>query len=252
MELIPIRLSVTTCYLIKTGDSYVLVDTGYAEDWELFVKKLGAHGVKLSQLSHIILTHHHDDHCGLLHDILGQNPSVRVIMSEPCVRLIAVGENDRTYGGGLLNRRVAFLLHRKQVYLSFVLGKEIDRKNNLRFRPYTLRQNDIVVRDGTSLREIGIPLDGKFLATPGHTADSISLLFPDGDCLVGDAAADMLRFAGTKHCVVFVGNLDEYYKSWRKLLAAGAKRILPAHGKPFPSSELARDMGKNHARSIVR
>ncbi|MGD0172159.1 MAG: MBL fold metallo-hydrolase [Halobacteriota archaeon] len=40
--------------------------------------------VELFQLSHVILTHHHDDHCGLLHNILRENDSIRVVMSHLC------------------------------------------------------------------------------------------------------------------------------------------------------------------------
>jgi hydroxyacylglutathione hydrolase len=61
----------------------------------------------------------------------------------------------------------------------------------------------------------------------------------------------MLRFAGTRHCVIFVTDLDEYYASWEKLLAADAKRIFPAHGKPFPAEKLRADMGRNKAENII-
>jgi glyoxylase-like metal-dependent hydrolase (beta-lactamase superfamily II) len=70
------------------------------------------------------------------------------------------------------------------------------------FPPYRLRNCDILVTGHTGLREIGIPLDGKIIETPGHTVDSVSILFDDGDCLIGDAAANFLWFAGTKYCVV--------------------------------------------------
>lgn len=36
MNLIPLKLSVTTCYLVKTDEKFLLIDTGYEEDWELF------------------------------------------------------------------------------------------------------------------------------------------------------------------------------------------------------------------------
>lgn len=251
MELIPIKLSVTTCYLVKTDKKYVLIDTGYEEDWDLFRKKLKDVNVEFTQISHIILTHHHDDHCGLLHNILQENNSIRVVMSNLCKDLIKKGENDHTHGGGLLNRRVAFLIRRKQFYVSMVLHKKVDKAKNLKFRPYIFRNCDILVSNGTRLSDIGIALDGKIIETPGHTVDSISILFDDGDCLVGDAAAAMLKFAGTKNCVIFICNLDEYYKSWMKIISEGARRIFPAHGKPFFSNKLNENMWKNKAKNIV-
>jgi len=251
MDFIAIKLSVTTCYLVRNGVQYLLVDTGYVADWDLFCAGLKKAGVKLSQISHLLLTHHHDDHCGLLPELLRENPAIRVILSRPCKELIAKGENDLTHGGGLLNKRVAFLIKHKQTYVSLVLGKKIDKESNLKFPPYFVRACDILVDDNTALRDIGLAIDGTILTTPGHTVDAISLLFPDGDCLVGDAAASMLAFAGTKNCVIFICDMAEYYRSWQKLLDAGAKRLYPAHGKPFSAQKLRANMGKNKAENLV-
>lgn len=217
----------------------------------MFLKVLRNAGVEISQISHIILTHHHDDHCGLLHDLLQRNSSIRVVMSRLCKDLISKGQNDLTHGGGLLNRRVACLIRRKQLYVSMVLKKKVDKTNNLKFRPYQIRDCDILIDGETRLRNIGIPLDGKIIETPGHTVDSISILFDDGDCIVEDAAAHMLPFAGTKYCVIFICNLDVYYKSWQKIIAAGAHRIFPAHGKPFAIEKLKSNIGKNKATDLV-
>lgn len=251
MELIPIKLSVTNCFLIKTDGGYVLIDTGYEQDWESFKQQIHSNEIDFSQISHIVLTHHHDDHCALLHNILHENSAIKVVMSRDCGKLLLKGENDRTHGGGCINRRVAFLLRYKQLYLSLKTGKKMEKKNNLKFSPYQTRDCDILVEGTTTLRAIGISLDGKILETPGHTVDSLSVLFDDGTCLAGDAAADMLKFAGTKNCVIFINDLNEYYKSWEKLIAAGAKTIYPAHGKPFPSERLKQNMRKNKSKNIV-
>lgn len=41
MEIIKLSLSVTNDYLIKVDDiNYILIDTGYIEDWDLFCKRL--------------------------------------------------------------------------------------------------------------------------------------------------------------------------------------------------------------------
>jgi len=68
---------------------------------------------------------------------------------------------------------------------------------------------------------------------------------------VGDAAANFLQFAGTKHCIIYIEDMDAYYGSWRKLISAGATRIIPAHGKPFAVEELQRDLGKNKKSNMV-
>jgi glyoxylase-like metal-dependent hydrolase (beta-lactamase superfamily II) len=251
MEIIPIKLSVTTCYLVRANRQYVLIDTGYEEDWDLFRAQIQKANIKLSEISHIILTHHHDDHCGLLDNILQENPSIQVVMSYLCKDLISVGENDHTHGGGLLNKRVAFLVQLKQLYVSMKLRKKVDKSKNLKFKPYILRDCDILINGETELRDIGIPIDGKIFETPGHTVDSISILFHDGDCLVGDAAANMLKFADLKYCVIFICDMEEYYKSWQKIIESGAKMIFPAHGKPFAVDKLKTNIGKNKATDLI-
>lgn len=252
MEFVILRLSVTRDYLFKSGSRYVLVDTGYEEDWELFKRRLDTAGIGIHQISHLILTHHHDDHVGLVHNLVSENPSITVVMSELTQELIRAGENDQNHGGGLLNRRVAALILLKQAYVSLFVGKRVDKSKNLLFKPYETRRGDVVFAAEISLRDVGIECDGTIFPTPGHTIDSVSILFPGGDCLVGDAAANFLGFAGTKNCVVFVRDLPEYYATWKDIIARGAKRIFPAHGRPFPSERLIRNLGKNKAKRIVR
>ena len=119
------------------------------------------------------------------------------------------------------------------------------KKNNGKFPPYYVRPCDILITSTSKLRDIGIDLDGTIIHTPGHTIDSITVLFDDGDALVGDAAANMLQIAGTKYCVIAVDNLDEYYHSWEKIISHNAKYIFPAHGNPFPVGKLKKNIGKN-------
>ncbi|MCE1252431.1 MAG: MBL fold metallo-hydrolase [Anaerolineae bacterium] len=247
-----IKLSVTNCYLIKNGaDKYILIDTGYADEWELFNERLNEQGLKPADISHIILTHHHDDHCGLLNRLTALNPAMRVVMSAKARELLLLGKNDRSQGGGLINRRVSLVLNLKQFYISWVLKKKIDKKDNLTFPLYHVRPNDIVLEGETRLENIGIDLPGEIIETPGHCADSISILFDDGDCFVGDAAANFLQFTGTKYCVIFVTDLDSYYRSWQKIISKQSRLIYPAHGKVFPVGRLQENLFKNKTENMV-
>jgi len=243
MNITSLKLSATNCFVIRAAENYVLIDTGYEDDWGEFCTRLREADVELAQISHLILTHHHDDHCGLLHNILRENDSIRVVMSHRCKDLILRGENDLTHGGGYVNRWVALIV---RLYLSLIL-----RKTRHTFPPYQLRDGDFLVTGDVNLQDIGIPLNGKIIETPGHTVDSISILFADGDCLVGDAAANMLQFAGTKYCAVFITDLGAYYESWEKIISAGASRIFPAHGAPFAADKLKGNLWKNKAEDMA-
>jgi glyoxylase-like metal-dependent hydrolase (beta-lactamase superfamily II) len=251
MEIIKLKLSVTNCFLVRTNDKYILIDTGYEYDWDLFCKRLKAVDVGLSDISHIILTHHHDDHCGLLNKILKENNNIQIVMSDIAKDLLLKGENDLTHGGGYVNKRIKQLISLKRIYIEIHLKKIIDKKSSLKFPPYKVRDNDILVKEEINLEEIGINLNGKIIKTPGHTIDSISVLFDDGDCIVGDAAANMLQFAGTKYCVIFICNIDEYYKSWEKIILGNSQQIFPAHGKPFSVEKLKKYIGKNQRKNMA-
>ncbi len=94
-------------------------------------------------------------------------------------------------------------------------------------------------------------MDGKIVETPGHTVDSISVLLDDGSCFVGDAAANLPSVAGAKNCVILVEDIDEYYRTWQKLLWLGARRILPAHGEPFDAARLSQNLGKIRRGDLI-
>jgi glyoxylase-like metal-dependent hydrolase (beta-lactamase superfamily II) len=246
MEIIKLSLSVTNDYLIKTNaNNYILIDTGYVDDWNLFCKRLKELKIEIHNISHIILTHHHDDHCGLLNKIVEINNAVKIVMYSSTKDLLTKGENDRTHGGGLINKRIDFLIKFKQLYISLILRKHVDKNSNLKFPPYKARENDIIFNGEIKLSDIGINLPGKIIETPGHTVDSVSIVFENGDCFVGDAAANMLRFAGTKYCVIFIMNLKQYYESWIKIIKANAKTVYPAHGKAFKIDKLQKNIWKN-------
>lgn len=245
MRIFSIKLSVTTDYLIKTDSKqYILVDTGYESDWELFCRRLKTSGIDLMNINYLILTHHHDDHSGFLHLLLKENPRIAVIMSKECSNLISVGRNDVTHGGGYVNRRIKFLLKFKLLYVSFLLKKHVKRSTNLTFKPYKHRDCDIILQEDIRLKDLGIDIDGAIIFTPGHTIDSISVLLDNGQCLVGDAAAHMLAFAGTKNCVIFIHDLEQYYASWELIIDKGAQEILPAHGDKFPVNLLKQNIRK--------
>jgi glyoxylase-like metal-dependent hydrolase (beta-lactamase superfamily II) len=237
-----LKLSVTNCYLLKADHGYVLIDTGYDWEWDTFRKQLDRAKIDFADIEYLILTHHHDDHAGLLNQVVTKNPGIKVVMSRRAKELLAKGRNDRTNGGAYINKRVNALLTIKKMF---------DKRWTHTFPPYNTRENDIVVSGSISLQELGIGLTGKILQTLGHSADSISVVLDDGDCIAGDAAANFLQFAGTKHCIIYVEDLEQYYRSWSSILEAGAKQIYPAHGKPFSAEELNKYINRNSESDMV-
>jgi len=237
-----LKLKVTNLYLTRAGAKYLLVDTGYEYEWKVFRRKLAEAGIGLDEIGWVLLTHHHDDHSGLINNLVAEQPGVKLILSHLGREYLAVGKHFHCPGAGYVNRRISRLL---------TLKGRFDAKWTHAFPPYKVRENDLLVRGDTSFQELGIPLAGRIIETPGHSPDHLSVVFDDGDCLAGDAAANFLQWAGAKYCVISVDDLDQYYTSWHKLISSGARHIFPSHGRPFSVEALKRNLGKHKKENMV-
>lgn len=87
-----------------------------------------------------------------------------------------------------------------------------------------LHDSDQPLRDGEVIEAAGLQI--QVLATPGHTADSVSFVLDDA-VLTGDT----ILGRGTTVIDVRDGTLADYLESMDRLVAVGAgKRLLPGHG----------------------
>jgi glyoxylase-like metal-dependent hydrolase (beta-lactamase superfamily II) len=242
MEIMPIYLSMSTCYLLPCEGGFLQVDTGYARDYDLYRKRLRKMGIPIEKIRYVFLTHHHDDHAGFLNELTRDTDAI-LIAHEKAVDLLQSGANDKSQGGGYVSRRVKVLADLKM---------RLDKEWTLTFPPFKVRSTDILVTgdDDQLLRTLGIP--GTILETPGHCVDHISPVLDSGAAFCGDAAADMLRWAGTKYCTVFMTDMERAYQSWDWLLEAGAQQIFPAHGKPFSSEKLRQNRGRIRNQDLVK
>jgi len=231
-----LQLHYTNCFLLRHDTGWLLIDTGYAWEKAEFLKGLSGQGVLPREITHLFLTHAHDDHAGLLNSLIAAQPQLSLIMSGEAAARLPGGRNVVEKGAGYITRRIRFLANMKARF---------DKRWDHTFPSCTPRPSDRLVTAATSLDKLGINLPGTLIPTPGHTKDSLSLLLDNGDCFCGDAAANFFWFAGTRKCVVWVSDLTEYYRSWDRLLDAGAQRMYPSHGKPFPAKALAAQKGRH-------
>jgi glyoxylase-like metal-dependent hydrolase (beta-lactamase superfamily II) len=242
MEPLVIPLSMSRLYLLSGKDGYLQVDTGYERDYPAYRRGLARLGIDICKIKYLLLTHHHDDHAGFLNE-LSRDAPVRIIAHEQAASLLSDGENDRTRGGGYVNRFIQQVASLKM---------HLDPHWTLTFPPFILRPQDLLLTgdENALLRELGIP--GQVLYTPGHCIDHLSLVLDSGEAFCGDAAANFLTWAGTRHCTVFMTDMEAAYCSWQRLLEAGAKTIYPAHGRCFPSGRLVRDLGCIRNEDLAR
>jgi glyoxylase-like metal-dependent hydrolase (beta-lactamase superfamily II) len=242
MKTIIISLSMSNVFLIPCAKGYLQVDTGYEHDYPLYCRNLAKAGIALESIRYLVLTHHHDDHAGFLNE-LTRDADIIIIAHEQAKVLLKTGKNDKTRGGGYVNG-----------FIKFVAGikMRLDPNWTLSFPPFTLREKDILLTGDNNqlLRQLGVA--GQILYTPGHCIDHISVVMDNGDVFCGDAAANFLLWARTRYCTVFMTDMDQAYRSWQKMLGAGARTIYPAHGRPFPAEKLRRNLGRMQTAALAK
>ena len=209
-------------YLVSLDDGgYVLIDTGYAENYPAFRKRLEKISVSPQEIKYIFLTHAHDDHAGFLNEVLAITDAM-VILHPKAIDGLLKGQNS--FEGGC-SSRLAWLFC--QILAFFGKGEH-------RYPPLKEEYLDrFITIDSPAFKALSLPFE--IIETPGHTADHISM-FKDGILFCGDAA--MNGFPSIKRTIIWIENLDDYMRSWEKMIALNPKMVYPAHGKPFPTSDL--------------
>ncbi|MBO0866602.1 MAG: MBL fold metallo-hydrolase, partial [Mycobacterium sp.] len=89
--------------------------------------------------------------------------------------------------------------------------------------PTFLRGDGVVLADREVIDAAGLTIT--VLATPGHTADSVSFVVDDAVL-----TADTILGRGTAVIDKDDGNLGDYLESLHRLRGLGARRVLPGHG----------------------
>ena len=85
-------------YVYNTSVGYIMVDTGYEHSLASVERKLKKHGITLSDIKYVFLTHAHDDHAGFLNELLYKNSELKVVMSSKAMLTLKRGQNS--FDGG--------------------------------------------------------------------------------------------------------------------------------------------------------
>lgn len=223
---IRLNLGITKVYLLPCTNGYLLIDTGYETDYKKFRNKLEKAGIKIDQIKYLLLTHYHDDHTGFANKLKYES-GIPLIVQKKSIPLLSQGDSGAEEEGHYITRRMRLLFSFFELF-----------HKDFKYPPVLINDDDIVIDgdDPKILQTLGIHAD--ILFTPGHSADSMSVLCDDGVAFAGDAAMNFLKFTGTHYRPIYYSNMDQMYKSIRKLLSAGAQTIVPAHGNPFPAEKL--------------
>jgi glyoxylase-like metal-dependent hydrolase (beta-lactamase superfamily II) len=218
-ETYTLSLGFVNCYLIR-GEGTILVDTGTSNHAGTIVRKLDALSIEPTEIALILLTHGHADHTGSAAE-LRRLTGAPVALHRRENEWLEAGLSVMPRGVGVWGKIMAGMLRVVSPMMSPSPA------------PVDLALGD----EGLSLEPYGI--SGTVLHTPGHSPGSVSLLLDSGQAFVGDLVMNGLPMRFGPGLPLFADDVEAVRKSVRLLLDKGARRIYPAHGRPFSADALA-------------
>ena len=219
-KVIQINLGMVNAYLIKSKRP-ILVDTGLHGSADKILKKIISEGINPKDISLIVITHAHSDHTGSLKELM-EATGAKVALGKTDSEYLAKGLNFPVYSNKILFKILAMLLPKRSM-------------------KYGVKA-DITVESETDLAEYGI--NGRIVATPGHTDGSISIVLDSGEAIVGDLLGGGFvrnKKIGYPH---FIHNQDILEESVKKIIGLNPKIIYTGHGGPFDIETARKKFGK--------
>jgi glyoxylase-like metal-dependent hydrolase (beta-lactamase superfamily II) len=224
---IPMRynpLGYTYSYLLK--DAAALIDTGVGtrEALDSLSGQLRHAGVELSEIRHLIVTHLHGDHIGLMEQVR-RISGATVVAHRRAVEV----QHERLEKGGRIfdeTRRELKLLG-GGVYMNFLsgLGNRVRRTRSTFEIDETVEDGDLLPLESEELR---------IYLTPGHAQEHICLHDEKRRILFsGDHVLPKITPHISLHDPQGGDPLDDYLKALERIRGLPVKTVYPAHEHPF-------------------
>ena len=187
MNIVSVSYHSTNYYALEINKGKLFVDCGWPGTFPQFIAALKRKGISPPEIKYLLVTHFHPDHAGLVQEF--KDLGAKLILMESQVGFISLLK-------GLIKTK-------KDSYT------QIRENDNLNLKFKDSRK---------FLASLG--LAGEILETPGHTADSITLVLDEGSAFTGDLPP---RFLISDEDTVT-------HESWEKISQHKITRIFPAHG----------------------
>ncbi len=215
------RIGYSNATLILNGENSILVDTGVKGNLNEFRIWFKQHNLNPTDIKLIILTHTHYDHTGNLTE-LKEYTGAKVLVHQKEFENLKKGFMPIPKGWG----RYAGLISKfgRAVFPGFASPK-----------PFVA---DLVNDSEFDLNPFGI--EGKVIATPGHSAGSQSVLL-ENSLIAGDA------FVNMRNGRIFPPFADEpkvLLETWQKIFNMRIEVIYPGHGEKFKVEKAFPDFKK--------
>lgn len=234
MKIVPISIPTpfyvgdVNVYLIRE-DPITLIDVGPKTNAaeEALRQALGRHGLAFKDVQRILLTHSHEDHCGLTRKIRDEASNAEVMIHE--------WETGHLFG------RLAQDEHRTLLLRSGVPPKVFDELQSL-YEEVSLLTDSLAESDFTPLTdEMELEFDGgalKVLHTPGHTPGSCTFLreadrtLVCGDCVLKRITPNPIVSPHPLDPTKRFSSLAEYLVSLSRLRSLSPTLAHCGHGEP--------------------
>lgn len=234
MQIIPLAIPTpfyvgdVNIYLIKE-DPVTLIDVGpkTAEAARVLREQLGRHGVQIADVRRIVLTHAHEDHCGLAKQVRDEAKNAEILVHD--------WETGHLFG------RLAQETHRQLLLRSGVPGKVLDEMRGL-YEEISLLTDALEDSDFASLSdEMELEFESgalRVLHTPGHTPGSCSFVREAnrtlicGDCVLKRITPNPILSPDPIDPSRRFPSLAEYLVSLAKLRSYSPTLAYGGHGEP--------------------
>lgn len=143
----------TNTFYVPGTKGGILVDTDYAGSLSMFYRALKQNGLTVAQIDHVMATHFHPDHMGLIGEL-----------TEMGVKLLLVD------------------VQKDHVHFS----DGIFARDGLSFVPIDDSLATVISCEESRGFLLSLGIAGEIIHTPCHSEDSVCLMLDDGDCIAGD------------------------------------------------------------------
>lgn len=209
-------------YFVRSAVGWMIIDTGIPGKRKKILDFMHKNNIPPCKVKIIVITHAHYDHVGNL-------ANLKFLTSAPV----------------FIHHTGAALIESANSVLPTPVSPMAKLSTNLvRIFPFALRfkpvKADETVHNKTSLSAYGF--QANIIPTPGHTEDSVSVVFDDGTTFTGDACFNM----NFKRNVIppFINDAETLLKSWHLLNENGVKKFYPGHGMAFGIDKFHRSFKK--------
>lgn len=195
MNMVNVGYASTNYYVIGPADRRLLIDVGWPGTLPKLLASLKRKGIAPAEVRYLLATHYHPDHAGLAQEVANQG--VRLVVVESQVAAVPALKAQMKPTDGYVDIDLQ-RVHRLKLAESRAFLKAME-------------------------------IAGEIIATPGHSADSVTLVLDDGAAFTGDLPG--LAWARDEARA-------EVAQSWQAMVALGAKRVYPGHGPERPVESL--------------